>query len=68
VAPTDHSERLAGVSRGEQLSLVQIHGQRLQVGIILDGRADRSGKAAQASGVAVEATDGLNRKKFQRVP
>ena len=51
LAPTDRSERLAGASRGEQLPLVQIHGQRLQVGTILDWRADRSGKAAVTGGV-----------------
>jgi hypothetical protein len=60
LAATDRSERLAGASRWEQLPLVQIHGQRLQVGTILDGRADRSGKAAQASGVTGRATDGFD--------
>jgi hypothetical protein len=60
LAPTDRRERLAGASRGEQLSLVQIHGQRLQVGTILDGRVDRGGKAAQASGVTGGATDGFD--------
>ena len=37
----------------------QIHGQRLQVGAILDWRAARSGKAAEDSGVTVWATDGF---------
>src|SRR6266851_388322 len=46
LAPTDRSERLTGASRGEQLPLVQIHGQSLQVGTILHGRAGKSGKAA----------------------
>src|SRR5260370_506878 len=35
--PTNRGARLAGASRGEQLPLVQIHGQRLQVGTIVDG-------------------------------
>src|SRR6266851_2375798 len=60
LAPTDRSERLAGASCWEQLPLVQIHGQRLRVGTILDGCADRSGKAAEASGVTVWATDGFD--------
>jgi hypothetical protein len=59
LAPTERSERLAGTSRGEQLPLVQIHGQCLQVGTILDGRADRGGKAAEVSGVTGGATDGF---------
>src|SRR5712692_7692720 len=60
LAPTDRSESLAGASRGEQLPLVQIHGQRLQVGTILHWRADRSGKAAQAGGVTGGATDSFD--------
>ena len=60
LASTDRSERLAGASRGQQLPLVQIHGQRLQVGTILDWRADRGGKAAQAGGVTGGATDGFD--------
>src|SRR5713226_5851703 len=60
LAPTDRRERLAGTSRGQQLPLVQIHGQRLQVGTILDWRADRRGKAAQAGGVTGWATDGFD--------
>src|SRR5271157_3627776 len=59
LAPTDRRERLAGASCGEQLSLVQIHGQRLQVGTILHWCADRSGKAAEASRVTGWATDGF---------
>ena len=49
LAPTERRERLAGASCWQQLPLVQIHGRRLQVGSILDGRADRCGKAAQFS-------------------
>src|SRR6266446_33084 len=60
LAPTERSESLAGTSRGQQLPLVQIHGQRLDVGTILDGRADRSGKAAQVSGVTGGAADGFD--------
>src|SRR5712692_157585 len=60
LAPTDRRERLAGTSRGEQLPLVQIHGQRLQVGTILDWRADRRGKAAEVCGVTGWATDGFD--------
>ena len=60
LAPTDRREHLAGPSRGEQLSLVQIHGQRLQVGTILDWCADRSGKAVQAGAVTGGATDGFD--------
>src|SRR5712692_355123 len=60
LAPTDRSERLAGARRGEQLPLVQIHGQRLQVGAIVHGCADPSGKAAQAGGVTGGATDGFD--------
>src|SRR6266567_5359814 len=59
LAPTDRREHLAGTSRGEQLSLVQIHGQRLQVGTILDWCADRRGKAAQAGAVTGWAIDGF---------
>src|SRR5260370_33420404 len=59
-APTDRRERLAGTSRGEQLPLVQIHGQRWHVGTILDWRADRRGKAGQACGVTGWATDGFD--------
>src|SRR5712691_1660833 len=59
VAPTQRREHLAGASCGQQLPLVQIHGQRLHVGTILDGRADRRGKAAQAGAVTGWATDGL---------
>src|SRR5438034_147975 len=55
--PQNRRESLAGASRGEQLSLVQIHGQRLHVGSILDWCADRGGKAAQACGVTGWATD-----------
>src|SRR5450759_2076375 len=60
LAPTERRERLAGASRGQQLSLVQIHGQGLQVGTILHGRADRGGKAAQAGAVKGGATDGFD--------
>src|SRR6266567_3649015 len=60
VAATDRSQRLAGASRWEQLPLVQIHRQCLQVGTILDRRADRNGKAAEAAGVTGWATDGFD--------
>src|SRR5712692_1384751 len=60
LAPTERSQRLAGARRGEQLSLVQIHGQRLQVGTVLHGRADRRGKAAEAGGVTGGATNGFD--------
>ena len=53
LAPTDRGESLTGASRGKQLSLVQIHGQHLHVGTILDGGSDLSGETAQASGVMV---------------
>src|SRR6266699_927211 len=59
LAPIDRSQRLAGASGWKQLSLVQIHGQRLQVGTILHWRADRRGKAAQAGAVTGGATDGF---------
>jgi hypothetical protein len=39
---------------------MQIHGQRLQVGAVLDWRVDRRGKAAQAGGVTGWATDGFD--------
>jgi hypothetical protein len=60
LAPTDRRERLAGASRWEQLPLVQIHGQRLQVGTILHWGADRSRKAATVERVTVWATDGFD--------
>src|SRR5436305_14803404 len=53
LAPTDRGESLTGASRGKQLPLVQIHGQHLHVGTILDGGSDLSGETAQASGVMV---------------
>src|SRR6266700_1725646 len=60
LAPTQRRERLAGASRGQQLSLVQIHGQRLHIGTILDGCTDRKGKAAVADAVTGGATDGFD--------
>ena len=60
VAPTERSERLAGAHRWQPLPLVQIHGQRLQVGTILHGGTDRSRKAAQAGAVTAGATDGFD--------
>ena len=59
LTPTHRAERLAGARRGQQLSLVQIHRQRLQVGSILHRGADRSGKPATADGVALGTTDGF---------
>jgi len=57
VAATQRCERLTRASRGQQLPLVQIHGQRLQVGTILHRRAHRGGKAAQAGAVTGGATN-----------
>src|SRR5579863_209940 len=54
---TDRRERFAGASCGEQLSLVQIDGQRLQVGTILYGGGDRSRKATTAESATSGATD-----------
>src|SRR6266516_2531354 len=60
VAATQCLQRLTGARRGQQLPLVQIHGQRLQVGTVLHWRANRSGKAAQAGAVTAGATDGFD--------
>jgi hypothetical protein len=57
LAATERLQCFAGARRGQQLLLVQIHRQRLQVRAVLDGRADRGGKAAQAGGVTARATD-----------
>src|SRR6266487_3743956 len=53
LASRDCRQGLAGASGGEQLSLVQIHRQRLNIGTILHGCGDRSGKAAEDSRVTV---------------
>lgn len=57
LAPTQRRQRLAGTRRGQQLPLVQRDGQALQMRAILDGGADRGGKAAQACRVTGGATD-----------
>src|SRR6266487_350176 len=57
LASRDCRQGLAGASGGEQLSLVQIHRQRLNIGTILHGCGDRSGKAAEDSGVTNWTTD-----------
>ncbi len=57
LASTERREGLTGPRCGQQLSLVQIDGQRLQVRTMLDRCADRRGKAPQAGGVICGAPD-----------
>jgi hypothetical protein len=58
---SDRRQSLAGARRGEHVPLVQRHGQGVQVGTLVTGRADRSGKAATGEGVTGWATDRVER-------
>src|SRR5450755_463082 len=60
LASAECRKRFTGTSRWQQLPLIQIHGQRLQIGTILHGCFDRGRKASLVSFLSVWTPDGFD--------